>query len=102
VVKEKRFQTYPHRWGPGKIHRYIYNPRGKAWVLACRPNDFGDFAGPCGREVDPFLPVECRGCLAARAHGGDVVTNDLADVLTLVSEAADPAHVVAIFISEGE
>jgi hypothetical protein len=60
MPKEKRFQTYPNRWGEGKVHRYIYDSENKGWHVACRR--LADFSGPHGREVDSTTPPTCKKC----------------------------------------
>ena len=63
-VKYGRYQTYANRWGEGKVHLYVYRREHKQWVVACRFNNVGTFAGMHGVQLeDASVPVTCKKCL---------------------------------------
>jgi len=60
MAKERRFKTYSHRWGEGKVHRYLYDSVNKMWYVACRGIHRST---PHGRETIVSAPVTCKKCL---------------------------------------
>lgn len=56
TVTEKAFETYPHRRGFGKVHRYLYDSLNKRWYVVCNPK-----AHMHGRVVAES--VTCKRCL---------------------------------------
>jgi hypothetical protein len=60
-VREGRYQAFGGRFGPGKIHKCVYDREQKEWYLTCR--------GPLGMmpyhgdRVDISTPVTCKKCL---------------------------------------
>ena len=58
--KEKRLKTADHRWGPGKVHRLVYNRENRIWYTVCKSSTLGK---PYGDEtIDPDTPVTCKRC----------------------------------------
>lgn len=64
---ESRYETYGSRWGPGKVHQYLYDPVNRLWYVSCRGPERGD---PHGRRVDDRTGVTCRKCQPAPAAAG--------------------------------
>lgn len=59
MAAEQRFKTYDGRWGPGKVHRYVYDPVNRVRYVACRKvgND------PHGYRLDDNkVTVTCKKC----------------------------------------
>jgi len=56
--RERRWQTYPNRWGEGRVHRYLYDRDNRLWYVACYPVG----QSPHGREVSAQTPVTCKRC----------------------------------------
>jgi hypothetical protein len=57
--KEKRFKSHGSRWGPGKVHRLVWNYENKVWYIACL-KPYEDYYGV---EVHEDTEVTCKKCL---------------------------------------
>ena len=58
-VRTGRYQTSGSRFGPGKVHRYIYLQDERRWAIACqRPGQWTWFGWPVGRDE----VVTCKAC----------------------------------------
>lgn len=56
--KDRKYQSYPHKWGPGRVHLYVYDSLNRTWHIACRRSDFRTR----GREVPFETPITCKTC----------------------------------------
>jgi hypothetical protein len=71
-MKERRLQSAPNRWGPGRVHRYIYDRLNAIWYCSCvKPGEH-----IYGKEVDPSTPVTCRICDPTLRGSGAVRPTD--------------------------
>jgi hypothetical protein len=61
---ERKYQTWPNRYGEGHVHRYIYDSLNKVWYCLCR----GPGKDPHGRVVESRSPVTCSKCDPSLRH----------------------------------
>jgi len=62
-VKLGRFKAHGGRFGPGKVHLYVWRRDAKQWVLECNADSVGAFSGYYGEQVSIDTPVTCKKCL---------------------------------------
>jgi hypothetical protein len=63
-VRYGRFEAYgSSRWGPGKVHLYVWRKDARQWVTSCRFDDTRDFGGFYGQQVAKDIEVTCKICL---------------------------------------
>lgn len=63
---ERRWQSVPNRWGPGRVHRYVYNRQNALWYCACiEPGEH-----IYGTEVPSSTPITCRICDPSLRYAG--------------------------------
>lgn len=62
-VRLGRFQAHGGRFGPGKVHLYVWRKDAKQWVLECKADDVGAFSGYYGEQVTVDHPVTCKKCI---------------------------------------
>lgn len=58
-TREKRFRTFPHRWGDGKVHSMYYDSLNRLWVSDCKQHQLSMH----GEFVDENEEVTCKKCL---------------------------------------
>lgn len=60
-TKVGRFRTHRGRYGPGKVHKYLYDAEHKIWHVACEERTHVGFYG---EHVDADTEVTCLLCLS--------------------------------------